>query len=994
MLDFHGSFAEVLLGGLRRPEVPPGARRELVDALHDLHHRAGWPSLRTLAQHAGCSPTTVATTFSSPRLPTWGLLELIVEAMDGDVADFHRMWLAASEPTSARMPPLAGRKSELAAVRRHLAQGTGLLLVTGEAGIGKTRLVDTAVAASHVFVARGSGLPLSAQVPLLPVTDMLRSIYGVDQGQWLKEGLADCPGYVPTVLRRLLPDLGEVVDTPAMQDDDWWRQRLFTAVATTWKTLAAVRPLAVLVEDLHWVDSTTLDLLEHLLAVGPGLPVVGTWRQDDPTVPSAARDWLTRVRRLPSVGELALSPLTREATAEQMALLSGEPPLPSTVDRIYRRTAGQPLFTEQLLAQSSDDPALPDVLAELLDRRLEGLDGSAWRIARALGVADRPLAGVLLGEVTRLSLDELTAGLHGLADRRLLHSASSRVVELRHPLLAEAIRRRLVGPESVDEHRRIADALASASDAEPAEVAEHWRHADDPAEEIVWRIQAARAARQRFAATQESEEWLRVLELWPAGSGTSGTPPVTLARAYIATMDALKASLQFDRAADLSEEATSCLTEVSAADRAALLVRAADFRALRERPGLGLGLVAQALDLYATLEPSEEYVHALDAKHNQLMLLGRFDDAHQVAKTAVDAAEEIGSPHLHRQMLAMLAWHEAEAGDVAGGLRTAAKAQALLRPGADPRGDIRISVFHTDLLLRSGGSANAVEAAGAPGLAAAASAGIEDWQTNLVRSNVSEALTRAGFVDRAAALIDPVTEVPFDLDRWPLHLERAHLDTLRGLHDAARERLAPLREQHISILHQTGMLLDQIELVNYVAAIDLWGGFPEQALALLRRCLDEVIDAGLGSAVSATFVLAARAAADIREGEPRAGAADNGLRDLGRLRERAPQDLFTSTNRADHQALGASWRAECARLARQPSLQLWAAAAQEWDKLDRPPDAAYCRWRGAQVALATGQGTVALRMLRHASRQAREHVPLSLAITQTEAQGGLATRSG
>ena len=111
-------------------------------------------------------------------------------------------------------------------------------------------------------------------------------------------------------------------------------------------------------------------------------------------------------------------------------------------------------------------------------------------------------------------------------------------------------------------------------------------------------------------------------------------------------------------------------------------------------------------------------------------------------------------------MLAMLAWHEAEAGDVARGLRTAATAQALVPPGSDPRGDIRISVFHTDLLLRSGGSAEEVEAAGAPGLAAAASAGIDDWQANLVRSNISEALTRAGFVDRAATLIDPVTQGP------------------------------------------------------------------------------------------------------------------------------------------------------------------------------------------------------------------------------------------
>ena len=108
----------------------------------------------------------------------------------------------------------------------------------------------------------------------------------------------------------------------------------------------------------------------------------------------------------------------------------------------------------------------------------------------------------------------LAAGLHPLADRRLLRSHTGRVVELRHPPLAEAMRRRLVGPEAVDTHRRIAVALSEEADSEPAEVAVHWRHADDPGQEIGWRIRAVRTAARRFAAVQESEQWLRVLELW------------------------------------------------------------------------------------------------------------------------------------------------------------------------------------------------------------------------------------------------------------------------------------------------------------------------------------------------------------------------------------------------------------------------------------------------------------------------------------------------
>src|SRR5687768_16299504 len=77
------------VGVLPRPDLPPGPHRDLVDALHGLHHHAGWPSLRVLAREAACSPTTVSAVFSSPRLPSWGVLELLVEAMGGDVEAFR-----------------------------------------------------------------------------------------------------------------------------------------------------------------------------------------------------------------------------------------------------------------------------------------------------------------------------------------------------------------------------------------------------------------------------------------------------------------------------------------------------------------------------------------------------------------------------------------------------------------------------------------------------------------------------------------------------------------------------------------------------------------------------------------------------------------------------------------------------------------------------------------------------------------------------------------
>ena len=126
------------MGALPRPDIPPGAHRELIDALHDLHHRAGWPSLRRLAAAAGCSHTTVSKAFSTRALPAWGTLELLVEAMEGDTTAFHNLWLHASAPTAVGSEPpiasIAGRRDELAALRKLHKDRTGPWVFESERG--------------------------------------------------------------------------------------------------------------------------------------------------------------------------------------------------------------------------------------------------------------------------------------------------------------------------------------------------------------------------------------------------------------------------------------------------------------------------------------------------------------------------------------------------------------------------------------------------------------------------------------------------------------------------------------------------------------------------------------------------------------------------------------------------------------------------------------------------------------------------------------------
>ena len=349
---------------------------------------------------------------------------------------------------------------------------------------------------------------------------------------------------LPNWCRRRFPTLRRTWD-PQL------RQRLFAAYLEVSKALAATRRLVVFVEDLHWADTATLDLLEHTIERGRDLCLLATWRTEDETVTPSATEWFARVRRLPQVTQLDLRCLDRDETAEQLELLGGRVTA-DQVDRIHTRSQGQPLFTEQLSAHLDDDQALPRLLLDLLDRRLAGLSGTSWAVTRALGVAARPLTAAQLARATGLDRTELTTVLHTLRARRLVQSAPSDAVELHHPLLAEATRRRLVPGEAADVHRALAETLGSEPGAAPAEVAAHWKGAHEQAEEIGWRVAAARDSAAGYDWAQSAEHWLRVLELWPTDTASAGDPPISRASAYIATIDAFNDSLQWDRAAAMS----------------------------------------------------------------------------------------------------------------------------------------------------------------------------------------------------------------------------------------------------------------------------------------------------------------------------------------------------------------------------------------------------------------------------------------------------------
>jgi hypothetical protein len=851
------------------------------------------------------------------------------------------------------------------------------MLLVGEAGIGKSHLETAAAAAARdVEVLTGHCLLLSVDVPLLPAAEILRAAHERGDRTWLREALDRCPDYVEESLKRLLPEL-EQAGTPLLPEDGWSRQRLTSAIRTVLQSLHELRRTAVVLEDLHWADTPTLAMLEHLVNAGSGPPLLGTFRLDEETARTDAVEWFTRIRRVAGVTTLELETLSLPETSRQVELLGVSMP-PDEVARLHARSRGQPLFTEQLLAAGDHGRDLPTLLRDLLEHRLDGLRPESWTVVVALAVAGRPLPLDLLGAASGLEADALLGHLRELRDQNLLGEAADERVELQHPLLAEVTHRRLLPGEAAPYHHRLAEALETSTASVPASaVATHWQEAGRPDRELDWRIRAARAAELRFAAAQAATHWLRAIRIWPADAERAGDPPLTLVGAYFAAMDALEASSQPERASALAQEALALVSGMDDEQLAGLYRRAADYLGEVDEES-ALVLINKATAYLRHVPTSTSHLDTLRLRAATLNGLGRVSEGLRDARRVVEISRELGDPDEPRSSLMHVAHYEAATGALEDAVQHAAEAAALPTLRDDPVREVQFCTRHTDLLLMAGGSTEEIEAAGAPGLEAADRWGIDTSPSSALRANVADALRRAGFTRRAAAIIDPLTEGEVDHHRWALHTERATLDMMRGRGEDALRRFAALDAVDLP------SVWNRADVTQYAAHTELWLHRPQAAWDRLVATLELASRYDAISSLGMLLALGARAAADLVEGSPAEAVARRRYADrLHAIRSAAHRDPMD----AAPAAVTTSWTAEMERLAGRHDVRPWLAAAVEWDGLERPHHAAYARWRAAQASIASGHAGRAPTLLRRAARDAREHAPLLAAILAVQAQG-------
>lgn len=257
-----------------------------------------------------------------------------------------------SHGSVAYLTPMVGRGPELAAVTDALATSRAVVVV-GEAGIGKSRLVSEAVATVEErgdIAVTGRCLPLSAGLPLLPIIDLLRHLSEVESGRLWKAVFAGLPESTRWEIRGLLPEVEATsnVEERGRVSGLAQQARLFDALRQVLRA-AGEHGVAVVVEDVHWADQTTRDLLEYLLgsAAAPPTSLVLTCRSED-SASAGASEWLLHLPRLPGLTFVHVGPLDHAEATAHLHDLAGEDVGMLDVDDLVRRSEGNAFFLEQL----------------------------------------------------------------------------------------------------------------------------------------------------------------------------------------------------------------------------------------------------------------------------------------------------------------------------------------------------------------------------------------------------------------------------------------------------------------------------------------------------------------------------------------------------------------------------------------------------------------------------------------------------------------------
>jgi DNA-binding CsgD family transcriptional regulator/tetratricopeptide (TPR) repeat protein len=876
-----------------------------------------------------------------------------------------------------------GRDRDVEALRDLVDGDTTVVLVSGDAGIGKSRLLAETLGDLDQRVLRGSCLPMRHRLTLLPFQEMFAdpAVVARTAAAWsaLPDGLA----------RGLVGLLPEQVTAGrfAVRASEPEVELVFAGVRALLDSLARGGPVVAALEDVHWADAATLDLTTYLATTlrGTEVTLVATRRSDDPDALSDAQvEWLSHLLRSEGAEQLQLERLDRDGVAALMESLLGEPAPAALVEGVLRRGEGNPFFTEQLVAAMTrpDEPtaALPQRLFDFLRARVRGTSPEGARLLEVLAVAARPLPVDALLAVAELDPSSGRSEIARLTDALLVVVQEDGDVRARHALLNEAVLRELPATDRAAVHRRVAEALADIhGESLAAEVASHWRHAGDLEQELLWTDRAADAAYSMGVYAEARVLLDRVLELVDLLHGTDPADAAT-------ETGIVELWSRAARAADLSGDRPHCKELAHEAhrrfrswpdvrERAQIELSFAHQLQVDDDPGVE-ALITDLLDDLAGAPPCSERARAQLMLASLPLWAGHSEQALPGLEQAVTMARETDDTQVLTTTLCRLA----AASDINGqGERALAVAQeAIDVAGAsgDPLSMTDAATTLSDLLLTAGRLEEAHRTATAAyrfveeqGLQAA-------FVSHVLLYNAGEAALEQGRTHVAATLVRELTDHRLRPDLTFLDEIRAEVDLREGRVTEAHQRL-----------EATEPLSNVDDLADWTrirVRMHRWAGLPSEALdvglpvAVMASGTDADYQSGLLTEL-------AGAAADLAQSaRARRDEADLHAASAAARRVRELSEVFAGGTRHRVQKSGEALQrtAELARAEGDDESSAWRATAEEWERLGRPHRAAYAWWRLAQALLDQDADRSEVRdALWRAHTASDGHVPLRDAVT-------------
>ena len=820
----------------------------------------------------------------------------------------------------------AERTSLLASYSNALANDAQVVLITGAAGIGKTTLVEELIAAvksapEDVQVQVGNSAPL----------------------------VGTTLAYGPFLAALGSQAVGWLLDDDSSGDLLVARHRAFLRVLELLTRLAADTPLLLVLEDLHWADQSSRELLAFLATRlrDERVLIVGTLREEE--LEAATQAWLTELERRPVVTRLRLGRLADSEIAELVGGLLAAEASAAELTAIVAAAAGNPLYAGELARSGSARP--PASIRDAVLAQAARLAPPAYLVVNQVCVADAGMSHDLLAATVDLPEDELLAAAQLAIDTRVLVPADDGYT-FGHELIRQVFYDRLAPGERRRLHRRLAVALAGLPSPVYGNLARHWQLAGSQEPAAAAALLAAREAVRARAYPEALHCYAMTTDLaaWLPDAG-----PGLLEEA------AQAASLAGDpqRAAVWAAEAIAESQAADPADQARLYERLGRYRwEAGDLPAAGEA-AERAFVLLGGHPPSPLQARIIAAHATLRMLLGDIEAALPAAAQAVAAAEQAGARAEQAQGLATLGIAQARLGELEPGLAALRTSFELARQAGSAEGVVRATANHMYLLCNAGRFTEALAVA-RDGRQVALSLDTPTALTAVLDNNTAAVLITTGRWDEADQLLAELLARSSGSTTRYLQLQQLELAVGRGEDQRASRLAAVLREST-----EDPWLLGPMHACLAEQAMNR-GDLPlaaREILAGLAALADGVFQAEEIRLLAAGSRVVADTAALPRPAWP-VGLPDQWDQTAAALATRTQAILESPVSeQPEVAAYGRLIAAERERAAGTDRRATWRAVADGWRAAEQPYREAYARLREAEAAARAGRRAQAAPVL-------------------------------